>query len=370
MKKIKVLQFPMANAYGGITQYALQNWRYIDKTRFQFDFATLRKEKLYFEDEVTAQGCKVYHISCYAEENKQQFSDEVRRILANGYDAVHLHTSYWKSFLVEELAKEAGIPKIIIHAHNTSVLEGDNREERIAHHKQCMANLDETIATDYWACSWEAAKWLYGDSIPKEKIVVQKNAIDIDKYVYTPEIARKIREELGWQDQYIIGHVGRFTYQKNHEFLIRVFRAVYEKNPNTRLLLIGVGPERKKIENTISDWNLSDAVQILEKRDDIHYLMQAFDCFVLPSLFEGLAIVLIEAQAAGCDCLISDVIPDEAVLTDNVRKLPLNKEKWTNTLLYLAKEKHPRNEKSIQVVRDQGYDIKKQIINIEEGYSK
>ena len=145
---------------------------------------------------------------------------------------------------------------------------------------------------------------------------------------------------------------------------------LYEKNPNTRLLLIGVGPERKKIENTISDWNLSDAVQILEKRDDIHYLMQAFDCFVLPSLFEGLAIVLIEAQAASCDCLISDVIPDEAVLTDNVRKLPLNEEEWINTLLHLAKEKHPRNEKIIQEVRNQGYDIKKQILNIEEGYSK
>ena len=100
-KKYRILQFPMANAYGGITQYALQNWRYIDKNRFQFDFATLSKTKVYFEDEVTAQGCKVYYISCYAEENEQQFSKEIKEILKKGYDVVHLHTSYWKSFLVQ-----------------------------------------------------------------------------------------------------------------------------------------------------------------------------------------------------------------------------------------------------------------------------
>ncbi len=370
MDKIKVLQFPMANAYGGITQYALQNWRYIDKRRFQFDFATLSKTKLYFEDEVAAQNCKVYYISCYAEENEEQFKREMRAILSNGYDAVHLHTSYWKSFIVEELAREAGIPKIIIHAHNTSVLEGNNRKERIAYHNLYLAKLNESLATDYWACSWDAAKWLYGDSIPKKRIIIQKNAIDLEKYVYSLEIAHKIREELGWQNQYIIGHVGRFTYQKNQEFLVRVFRTVYDKNPNTRLLLVGVGSEREKIENLISNWNLSDAVHILEQRNDVHYLMQAFDCFALPSLFEGLPIVLIEAQAAGCDCLASDAVTKEAFLTDSVSKLPLDEEKWSDTLLYLATEKRPRNEKNVRVIRNQGYDIKKQIINIEEGYSK
>ncbi len=211
MKKIKVLQFPMANVYGGITQYALQNWRYIDKTRFQFDFATLSKSKLYFENEVTAQGCKVYHISCYAEENEEQFKKEIKAIFKNDYDVVHLHTSYWKSFLVEKLAKEAGISKVIIHAHNSSVLGEDHRKEDIDHHNQCVMQLDESIATDYWACSRLAAKWLYGDRIPAEKIVIQKNAIDVDRFQFQPEIAQKIRKELEWEDKYIIGHVGRFT---------------------------------------------------------------------------------------------------------------------------------------------------------------
>ena len=121
MDKIKILQFPMTNSFSGVNQYVLENWRFIDKTRFHFDFATCCREKLYFEDEVTAQGCKVYHVSCYAEEDKQQFSKEIKEILSNGYHTVHLNTTYWKSFLVEELAREAGIPQIIIHAHNSSV---------------------------------------------------------------------------------------------------------------------------------------------------------------------------------------------------------------------------------------------------------
>lgn len=358
----------MANAYGGITEYVLENWRYIDRERFQFDFATLSKSKLFFEDEVTAQGCKVFYISCYAEENKEQFSNEVKKIFAEGYDVVHLHTSYWKSFLVEELAREVGIPKIIIHAHNTSVLEGDNREERIAHHKQCVMNLRETLASDYWACSRAAAEWLYDNKIPNEKIVIQKNAIDLDKFRYKKETALKIRKELGWENQFIIGHVGRFSYLKNHEFLINVFRKVYEKNPDTRLLLVGVGPKREKIESMICDWKLTNAVKILEKRNDVNDLMKAMDCFLLPSLYEGLPIVLIEAQASGCVCLASDSITEEVALTDSLYRLPLDEEKWINEIIFISESHRQRFIMNADVLRRCGYDLKDQIKKIEEGY--
>lgn len=363
------MQFPMANAYGGITQYALQNWRYIDKERFQFDFATLSKTKLHFEDEVTAQGCKVHYISCYAEEDKAQFTKEIKHILLEGeYDAVHLHTSFWKSFLVEDISKEIGIPKIIVHAHNTSVLGESNRAQQIAQHDRCLDVLDETIATDFWACSWAAADWLYGNRIPREKIVIQKNAIDIDRFRYNAEVAKAIKAELGWDDCYVIGHVGRFTYQKNHEFLLRVFREVHEKNPQTRLLLIGVGPERVRIEALIYDWHLEDVVRILEKRSDVNRLMQAMDCFALPSRFEGLPIVLIEAQAAGCDCLTSDRISAEVLITNSVVRLPLIEEKWNDAILALADSDRPHSVKSADLLCELGYDMKDQIKKIEEGY--
>lgn len=359
----------MTNTYSGVAFYVLENWRFIDKDKFQFDFATLSKTKLFFEDAVTAQGCKVYHISCYAEENEQQFSKEIREILSSGYDAIHLHTSYWKSFLVEELAREAGVPKIIIHSHNTSVLEGDHREERIAHHNQCVAELQKNIATDYWACSWKAANWLYGNSIPSNRIVIQKNAIDIDKFRYNPKMAKRIKRELGWDCNYVIGHVGRFSYQKNHVFLMRVFREVHEQNPNTKLLLIGFGPEREKVDQMIQKWNLQDCVRILEKRNDVNNLMQAMDCFALPSLFEGMALVLVEAQAAGCDCLASDRVSDEAILTKGVCRIPLDEKEWIKILLGKSKNNYSRNENNVAELREQGYDIKEQIKKIEEGYS-
>lgn len=367
-KKCRILQFPMTNAYSGVAFYVLENWRFIDKERFHFDYATLSKTKLFFEDSVTEQGCKVYHISCYAEENKQQFSKEVKEILSAGYDAVHLHTSYWKSFLVEELAREAGVPKIIIHSHNTSVLEGDRREERIAHHNQCVANLREDIATDYWACSRQAAKWLYGDSIPADRIVIQKNAIDIDKYRFNPETANRIKNELGWNNNYIIGHVGRFTYQKNHSFLIRVFRAVHKQNPNTRLLLIGFGPERGKVDQMIREWNLQDSIRIMERRNDVHELLQAIDCFVLPSIFEGFPIVLTEAQVSGCNCITSEAIIEEAILTKNAERLPLEENAWINMLKTLSEGKYRRQTNNAEVFVEQGYDLKDQIKIIEKDY--
>ncbi len=368
MKKIRVLQFPMANSYGGITQYVLQNWRYIDKVRFQFDFATLCKDKLYFEDEVAAQNCMVYHISCYAEEDKEKFSNEIRAILANGYDVVHLHTSYWKSFLVEEIAKEMKVPKVIVHAHNASVLEADHREERIAQHNKCMSELKESLVTDYWACSRLAAEWLYGNKISPDRIVIQKNAIDIEQFRYNQKSAIKIRNELGWEKQYIIGHVGRFTYQKNHMFLIRVFKKVHEKNPNVRLLLIGVGPEKAKIEQTIREWNLQDCIKMLEKRNDVNELMQAMNCFAFPSRFEGLPIVLVEAQASGCACVVSNTITKEIELTDSMQILPLDEDRWINTILLQAESHNERYIRNADILREQGFDLKDQIMRIEEGY--
>lgn len=361
----------MANAFSGVTQYVLQNWRFIDKERFQFDFATLSKTKLHFEDEVSVQGCKVHYISCYAEDDKEQFTKEIKQILLEGeYDVVHLHTSFWKSFLVEEISKEIGIPKIIVHAHNTNVLGESNREEQIAQHNRCVDALDETIATDFWACSWAAAEWLYGNRISKDKIVIQKNAIDIDRFRYNAEVAKAIKAELGWDDCYVIGHVGRFTYQKNHEFLLRVFREVHEKNPRTRLLLVGIGPEREKIETMVYEWSLQNVVQILEKRSDVNCLMQAMDCFAFPSRFEGLGLALVEAQAAGCACLASETIPSEAFLTDSVVRLPLIEKKWIDTILFISKSTKQCFIENADQLCVRGYDLKVQIKKIEDGYSQ
>ena len=367
-KKIKVLQFPVGNAYSGVTQYVLQNWKFIDREQFQFDFATLYKGKLHFEDEVVSQGCKVFHISCYAEENEEQFKKEVRSILSEGYGAVHLHTSFWKSFIVEKLAQEAGVPRIIVHSHNASTFGANNGEDNLTRHLKCVEKLDESIATDFWACSWKAAQWLYGDRIPKNKIVIQNNAIDLNRFKYSLSTSEKLKEEFGWKGNYVIGNVGRFAYQKNHEFLINVFRAVYGNNKNVRLLLIGVGPEKARIESLINQWGLQDVVCILERRNDVNELMQMMDCFVFPSRYEGLPIVLMEAQAAGCYCMISDAITEEVVLADGIKRLPLDEKVWIKRLTDLSRTTGMRYLENIEILQKKGYELRDQIKRIETGY--
>ena len=240
-KKIKVLQFPIAASKGGITRYVLKNWKYIDKARFQFDFATMSKE-LDFADELEKEGCKVYYISCYAEENEQRFINEFREILRKGeYDIVHLHTKQWKSFHVEKLAKEAGVKKVIVHSHSSGIdtIDEHKRQTEILLHNRMKNELTEDMATDFWACSQKAAEFLFGEKIPQKRIKIMHNAIELERFRYNKTVREAVRKEFGIEDKFVVGHIGRFAYQKNHEFLIEMFAQLCEKEENAVLFLVG-----------------------------------------------------------------------------------------------------------------------------------
>lgn len=213
MKKIKILQFSITNSGSGVTKYALNNWKYINHDIFQFDFVTF-SNKLDFEDEPLKEGCKVFYIKMRAEDNYKIFKEELLKVLKNGYDVIHIHISYWKSLNVEELAREAGIPKIIIHAHNSGVFDNVDREKKINQHEYIKSKINENIATDFWACSNEAADFLYGNRIRKDKIKIMKNAVDISMYMYNAVVRNKLRKKLKLDKYYIIGNVGRLSYQK------------------------------------------------------------------------------------------------------------------------------------------------------------
>ena len=234
MKKIKVLQFTIAASQGGRTQYILNNWKNIDKNRFQFDFITF-SSNLDFADELEAQGCLVYYISCYPEEDKIQFIKELDKILENGYDVIHVHTSYWRSFIVEERAKANGIKKIIIHSHGTGINKAISQKEALEleeEHYRVRECINETLADEFLACSKSAAEWLYGNRISKSRIKIVHNAINTNKYKYNQAIREAHREQLGWKNKFVIGQVARFVYQKNHEFTIDVFKDVCKLIPN------------------------------------------------------------------------------------------------------------------------------------------
>lgn len=334
MKKIRVIHFTIANTAGGVTKSVLELWKYIDRERFHFDFVTM-SDKLDFADELKEEGCKIYYLSAYAEDDIAQFTREVKEIFSNGYDVVHLQTSWWRGFVVEEIAKEMHIPKVIIYGTNTDVhiRENQSREAARKLHFQWREVLSEDIATDFAACSEEASQWLYGNRIPKEKIKIIPYGVALEQYRYNADVRKRYRTELGIGDEYVIGHVGRFAYQKNHEFLVEVFREITRADNHVKLLLVGIGELEEKVKAKVKEYKIEDKVIYTGKRDDVCGLMQAMDIFAFPSRFEGFGIVLIEAQAAGLKCLTSKNIPEKARITDNIEFLELDKRIWVDGIL-------------------------------------
>lgn len=366
MSKIKVIHFTIANSGGGITKYILRLWKYIDRNKFQFDFVTMSKT-LDFAEELEKEGCKIYYLTTYAEDDREQFEREVRNILKDGeYDVMYLHTSWWRGFVLEEIGKEVGIPKIIVHSHNTNVhiRENQSREEAINLHYQQREFLSEDIATDFLACSTEAADWLYDNKINKEKIQIIPYAIELEEYQFDLQIREEYRKKLSIKDEFVIGHVGRFAFQKNHDFLIEVFKEIVKINDNVKLLLIGIGELEDTIKDKVNNLGLQDKVIFTGKREDINCLMQAMDLFVFPSRFEGFGIVLIEAQAAGLKCIVSEEIPPIAFLTENIEALSFDVLLWRDKILkYMSG--YPRKNMT-EILEDKGFGMKGHIKKIEK----
>lgn len=366
MKKIRILQFPIANSYGGITHYALENWKWLNKSRFQCDFVTMSKH-LDFADKILETGSRIFYISCYAEEDREQFIKEFNKILDEGYDVVHLHTKQWKSFLVEEICHKRKIPKVIVHAHNTGIDTSDpiKRNKEVRLHENVKREFGKGLATDFWACSKLAADFLFGEQIPKNEIRIMHNAIELDKFIYNHVIRNEYRKNYGLDNSFVIGHVGRFVYQKNHEFLVRVFSEVLKIIDNARLILLGDGELCPEIRNQVKKLKIEDKVLFPGKRDDVNNWYQAMDVLCFPSRFEGLGIVLVEAQAAGLPCVISESFPEEVIIGHDIYQLPLREKEW---IMKLSEMTNLTRKDNRMVLVEAGYDICDQIKVIEANY--
>ncbi len=368
-KKLKILHFPIRNSNGGVTRLAMKMWKYINHEKFQFDFATC-SAKLDFEQDILEQGCKVHYLSCYAEQDAKRFYDELKAILLQGYDAVHLNTSWWKSFLAEQAAREAGIKIIVVHAHSTSVDVNDDkqREEELLVHEKCKEQFNVNMATHFLTCSMKAADFIFGPQIPREKIKIFHNALDIDRYSYDEIKRTNIRRKMGWENKFVLGSVGRMGYAKNHKFLVDCFYEIQKKAENAILLLVGNGELSDDIHRQVENYHICDKVVFAGAADNTEDYLQAMDVFALPSRFEGLPNVLIEAQTAGLICISSNSVTREAKLTDNVIFLELEKDQWVDEILHYAKG-YVRNKVDKQI-RDAGYDIKQEIKILEKIYAE
>jgi len=364
---------PIRNAKGGITQYALQNWSYIDKKRFMFDWVTLDKE-LSFEKELIEQGCKVFHLSCRQEDDEVQFRNEMRAIIDDGYDAIHLHTSFWRGFLAEELALAANIPKIIVHAHSTGI-DNSNAEKRtrlLRIHEDWKRKFNIGLATNLIACSENASNFLFGEQIPSERIIILRNGIDTRKFEYYEDIREKTRKLLGVENKIVLLQTGRLEYQKNYEFTLDMFADYVKLNQNAVLLIVGHGSMEQELIKKAEP--LGDKVKFLGFRSDIPQLLMAADVFLQPSHFEGFSLASIEAQCSGISWLVSEAVPKYALPLSEERLplhkavLPLHKAVWIDMLKKIT-DNHVRNDYAGKQLRDMGWDINDSIKKLENVYS-
>lgn len=371
-KKIRILQFSIASSMGGRTQYVLNLWRDINRDKFIFDFITFSKEED-FKPSLDLNPGKVYYLKAYPEKDRQEFIKEFNEILKNGYDVIEIHTSYWKDTIIEELALQAGISKIIIHGHSTGITQitekNKNQESMlIQNHYKVKARLNENVATDFWACSRECADWLFYPNISVSKVKIVPNTIDTLQFAYSLKKHKKLKDQFELQNNFVFGFVGRLEPVKNLAFLFDVFYECQKRCNYIKLVIVGDGSMRKSLEQVAEDKNITDKVIFAGYQSKTESYYQLMDCFLLPSLFEGIPISAIEAQCSGLKCLLSDCITHDVAVTNNVSFLPLsNKDKWVSEMLEISNG-YDRSDAS-EILIEKGLDSKKQIMKLEKMYS-
>lgn len=359
MKKILVVGY--TNNMGGLESFILNYYRNINKKEIQFEFI-VHYDEVPYEEEIKNMGGVIWRIPRksndllnYKKEMKKFFN-----INSSKYCAIWVNVCSLSNDDYIKYAKKYGIPKRIIHSHNTNETRGWTR--KIAHYINRF--FLPIYATDYWACSNEAGKWFYSKRImDNDKYEVINNAINVQDFAFDKKLRDECRNELEIDDKFVIGHVGRFCDQKNHEFLIEIFYKYYQKNNNAHLLLIGIGELENKIREKVTSLGLERSITFLGVRNDVKKLMQAMDIFMLPSLYEGLPIVGVEAQMSGLYCLFSNTITKEIKITANSCFLDLNNlDEWADKIEKC--ENYDRSKIQYLTRKDQ-YDIKEQVKKIE-----
>ena len=316
---------------GGVEAVVMNYYRHLDHSKIQFDFICDDDSTNIPYDEIEKLGGKVILIPPYQKVFKYQ--RELRRVLRDGkYKIVHSHINTLSVFPLYA-AKKVGVPVRIAHSHSTT----NKKEWKKNLLKQVLRPFSKKYATNYMCCSELAGRWLFGDKAYDEgKVYLLNNAIDLDKFKYDKKIKDKKRKELGIkEDTIVIGHIGRFVAQKNHTFLIDIFNQFHKKEKNSILLLAGQGPLQEEIKNKVRELGLDDSVRFLGQRNDANELYQVFDVFLLPSLYEGLPVVGVEAQASGLLCFLSDDMTKETKVLDSTVFMSLSNtaEEWTDEIL-------------------------------------
>lgn len=347
MNEIKVLMiltnFRKSN---GVSSFAINYYRKLNHEQVHMDFAVYEVKDNPYEDMITTNGDRIILLPPIKQYNEHKAACE--KLLKEGkYDIIHDNTLMLSYCLMKTAEKY--VPVRILHSHNSKLGETRTKELR----NKITLPILRSVATDYTACSELAAKAMFGNAdyqfIP--------NVISCADFYFNEQTRNSVRKKLGVEDKFVIGTVGRPSPQKNPYFAIDVVRELAKTIPNIEYWWIGTGTLSQQVEKYIADNNLSDYIKLLGNRTDIPDLYQAMDCFFLPSLFEGLPVTAIEAQAMGLPCLISDTVTRELVYTDLVQYISLdNKEGWVQALQDVSKRKD-RTGRSQDLLKSQFADV-------------
>lgn len=345
-------------------------YRNMDRTKIQCDFICDEDSTNIPYEEIEELGGKVIICPPYQKVFAYQ-KFLIKLFKEKKYDIVHSNINALSVFPLRA-AKKAGVPIRIAHSHSTS----NPKEWKKTLIKNMLRPFSKKYANVYFACSELAGRWLFGNKTFDEgKVTIINNAIDVEKFVYNEDIRKKVRNELKEKckseindDTLIVGHIGRFVKQKNHEFLIDIFNEIHKRKENSVLMLVGQGPLQKEIEEKVNNLGLQDCVLFLGQRNDANELYQAMDVLVLPSLYEGLGMVLIEAQYAGLNCYCSETVPKEAYISNLLTKITLSESssKWAEKIID-GQNKFTRKDMT-EELKDSGYDIKEEAKKLEDKY--
>lgn len=327
----KVLIFAPTAPSSGITQYILNMLSASDTASVTFDILSFRNDRL--KAWCAAHGTQYFEFDLSPYKQRKAYMAYLRQLFSCDYDVIHYHLSTISEMAIFRYAKKEG-RRIVVHSHNTFT-DVPSRLRRFV-----FGNLHKILrrfANRYsdvkCACSAPAAKWMFGKK-EGQKALLMNNAIDTDKFRYDPQARCTLRERYGITARYVIGHIGRFSIQKNQSFLLDTFVQLLRKEADCALVMIGNGELTESVKQKAQQLGIDQKVVFIDFQEDIYRYYSLFDLFVMPSLFEGLPITLVEAQANGLQALVSDAVTAESNLTGLVRFIPLSAghEKWADTV--------------------------------------
>ncbi|SDO97416.1 Glycosyltransferase involved in cell wall bisynthesis [Selenomonas ruminantium] len=363
---IRVLQIIGIVCGGGVEAVIMNYYRNLDRSKIQFDFVVDGYDKTILDDEILSLGGKVYHVEPYRRNIFRYMKQVYWIVKKENYDIVHVNMNTLSIFSLFP-AWLAGAKIRILHNHSTAVKNEGVRSIL----KKVLRPLAPLFANRYAACSVLAGRWMYGEKrVNSGGIKIIRNAIDVNEYAYSSDLRKKYRTELGIADDIlVIGHVGRFMFQKNHAFLLKIFNEVCKRSSKAMLLLVGEGELRMEMERCAARYGIADRVRFLGLRRDVHQLYNAMDVFVLPSWYEGLPVVSVEAQANGLRSLFSTNVTAESGITRSAEFYPLTEgaDKWAEHIL---QGNNRRNENASADLRMSGFEIHSQAEALIAWYEK